>query len=183
MKKVNKKIWLALLALLVIGILIWLFTGKKEKHTVTFETEKVVTTNIQNSITATGTIEPVTSVTVGTQVSGIVAHLYVDYNSVVRKGQVIAELDKTNLISELNTAKANLNSVQSSLNYQSANFNRYKTLFDKGLVSADEYENAKLSNEKARQQVATNQMCVSKLHSAVQVYPSSNAGARLSLNL
>ena len=154
MKKVNKKIWLALLALLVIGILIWLFTGKKEKHTVTFETEKVVTTNIQNSITATGTIEPVTSVTVGTQVSGIVAHLYVDYNSIVRKGQVIAELDKTNLISELNTAKANLNSVQSSLNYQSANFNRYKTLYEKGLVSADDFENARLAYQQANQQVA-----------------------------
>ncbi len=154
MKKVNKKIWLALLALLVIGILIWLFTGKKEKHTVTFETEKVVTTNIQNSITATGTIEPVTSVTVGTQVSGIVAHLYVDYNSVVRKGQVIAELDKTNLISELNTAKANLNSVQSSLSYQSANFNRYKTLYEKGLVSADDFENARLAYQQANQQVA-----------------------------
>ena len=154
MKKVNKKIWLALLALLVIGILIWLFTGKKEKHTVTFETEKVVTMNIQNSITATGTIEPVTSVTVGTQVSGIVAHLYVDYNSVVRKGQVIAELDKTNLISELNTAKANLNSVQSSLNYQSANFNRYKTLYEKGLVSADDFENARLAYQQANQQVA-----------------------------
>ena len=154
MKKVNKKIWLALLALLVIGILIWLFTGKKEKHTVTFETEKVVTTNIQNSITATGTIEPVTSVTVGTQVSGIVAHLYVDYNSIVRKGQVIAELDKTNLISELNTAKANLNSVQSSLNYQSANFNRYKTLYEKGLVSAEDFENARLAYQQANQQVA-----------------------------
>ena len=154
MKKINKKIWLALLALLVIGILIWLFTGKKEKHTVTFETEKVVTTDIHTTITATGTIEPVTSVTVGTQVSGIVAKLYVDYNSVVRKGQVIAELDKTNLISELNTAKANLNSVQSALNYQSANYNRYKTLYEKGLVSADDFENARLSYQQANQQVA-----------------------------
>ena len=154
MKKINKKIWIALLALLVIGILIWLFTGKKEKHTVTFETEKVVTTDIHTTITATGTIEPVTSVTVGTQVSGIVAKLYVDYNSVVRKGQVIAELDKTNLISELNTAKANLNSVQSALNYQSANYNRYKTLYEKGLVSADDFENARLSYQQANQQVA-----------------------------
>ena len=154
MKKINKKIWIALLALLVIGILIWLFTGKKEKHTVTFETEKVVTTDIHTTITATGTIEPVTSVTVGTQVSGIVAKLYVDYNSEVRKGQVIAELDKTNLISELNTAKANLNSVQSALNYQSANYNRYKTLYEKGLVSADDFENARLSYQQANQQVA-----------------------------
>ena len=84
---------------------------------------------VQNSVTATGTIEAVTSVTVGTQVSGIVNKLYVDYNSQVKKGQVIAELDKTNLLSELNTAKANLASAQSSLNYQAANMERYKTLY------------------------------------------------------
>lgn len=89
-------------------------------------------TDIQNSITATGTIEPVTSVTVGTQVSGIVSKLFVDYNSVVKKGQIIAELDKTNLTSELNTAKANLSSAQSTLAYETANYKRYKTLFDKG---------------------------------------------------
>ena len=98
----------------------------------------------------------------GTQVSGIVAKLYVDYNSVVKKGQVIAELDKTNLISELNTSKANLSSAQSTLNYEQANYNRYKTLYDKGLVSADEYENARLSYDKARQQVNTSRESVQK---------------------
>ena len=109
----------------------------------------------QTSITATGTIEPVTSVTVGTQVSGIVSHLYVDYNSVVKKGQVIAELDRTNLMSELNTAKANLSSAQSSLNYQLSNYNRYKELHDKGLVSADEFESARLQYLQAKEQVNT----------------------------
>ena len=92
-----------------------------------------------NSITATGTIEPVTSVTVGTQVSGIVSKLFVDYNSVVKKGQVIAELDKTNLMSQLNTAKTQLATAQSQLNYQTANYKRYKTLFEKGLVAADDF--------------------------------------------
>ena len=154
MSKKGKKIGLAAVAVVAVGIIVWLFAGKKEKSSISFETEKVVRTTIQNSITATGTIEPVTSVTVGTQVSGIVAHLYVDYNSEVRRGQVIAELDKTNLLSELNTAKANLNSVQSALNYQSSNFNRYKTLFEKGLVSADEFESARLSYQQANQQVA-----------------------------
>ena len=95
-----------------------------------------------------------TSVTVGTQVSGIVSRLYVDYNSVVKKGQVIAELDKTNLLSELNTAKANLSSLQSALNYQAANFNRYQTLLNKGLVSADDFENAQLTYRQATEQVA-----------------------------
>jgi HlyD family secretion protein len=154
MKKRSRNIWLIVGALAIIGLIIWLLSGKKKKEEVTFETEKVVVTKIQNSITATGTIEPVTSVTVGTQVSGIVSKLYVDYNSIVKKGQVIAELDKTNLMSELNTAKANLNSVQSSLNYQSANFNRYKTLFEKGLVSADDFESARLSYLQAQQQVS-----------------------------
>jgi HlyD family secretion protein len=118
--------------------------------------------NISTSITATGTIEPVTSVTVGTQVSGIVSKLYVDYNSVVKRGQVIAELDKTNLISELNRAKADLTSSQSTLNYETANFNRYQTLFDKGLVSANDYENARLTYEKARQAVASSRESVQK---------------------
>ena len=127
----------------------------KEEAKTEFTTAKIEVGNIQTSITATGTIEPVTSVTVGTQVSGIVSHLYVDYNSVVKKGQVIAELDKTNLTSELNTARANMSSAQNTLNYEQANYNRYKTLYEKGLVSADEYESARLSYLKAKDQVVT----------------------------
>ena len=153
MKK-KRTLWYVAAALAIAALAIWLLSGNKKKEQVSFESEKVEVSNIQTSITATGTIEPVTSVTVGTQVSGIVSKLYVDYNSVVKKGQVIAELDKTNLTSELNTSKANLNSAQSSLNYQQANFNRYKTLYDKGLISADEFENARLTYQQAVQQVA-----------------------------
>lgn len=156
MKKIRiSKIWIGLGVLVILAVVAWLLSGTKKKEEITFATEKVAPANIQNSITATGTIEPVTSVTVGTQVSGIVSKLYVDYNSVVKKGQVIAELDRTNLISELNTAKANLNSAQSSLDYQLANYNRYKTLHDKGLVSADDYENARLSYQQAKEQVSS----------------------------
>lgn len=128
------------------------FCGK-DKHELSFETAVVGVNDISNSVTATGTIEPVTSVDVGTQVSGIVAKLYVDYNSVVKKGQVIAELDKTNLTSQVNTARAALNNAQSQLTYQKANYNRYKTLYDKGLVSADEYETALLSYRQAQDAV------------------------------
>jgi HlyD family secretion protein len=156
------KIGLGISALAIIALAFFLLSGKKKKEEVMFETAKAEMTNIQNSITATGTIEPVTSVTVGTQVSGIVSRLYVDYNSVVKKGQVIAELDKTNLISELNNAKANLSSAQSSMNYQLANYNRYKTLYEKGLVSADEYESANLSYQQSRQQVAQAKESVNK---------------------
>ena len=156
MKKIGKKGWIAIGVVAVI-IIFALFkcTGGKKEEKISFDTAKVQKTNIQTSITATGTIEPVTSVTVGTQVSGIVSHLYVDYNSVVKKGQVIAELDRTNLMSELNTAKANLSSAQSSLNYQFSNYNRYKELHDKGLVSADEFESARLQYLQAKEQVNT----------------------------
>ena len=158
----NKKIWTGIAAIAVIALGVWLMSDGKKESKVEYETAKVERQNIHTSITATGTIEPVTSVTVGTQVSGIVAKLYVDYNSIVKKGQVIAELDKTNLISELNRSKADLSSTQSTLNYETANYNRYKTLYDKGLVSADEYETARLSYEKARQSVASSRESVRK---------------------
>lgn len=153
MNKIGKKGWICIGVVAVLIIAWFLLRGGKKEEKVSYETAKVEKTNIHTSITATGTIEPVTSVTVGTQVSGIVAKLYVDYNSIVKKGQVIAELDKTNLISELNTAKANLISSQSTASYQQANYKRYKMLYDKGLVSADEYENALLSYQKAREDV------------------------------
>ncbi|MDE6806882.1 MAG: efflux RND transporter periplasmic adaptor subunit [Prevotella sp.] len=159
----NKKTWIGIIAVVaVVAIAAYFLMGGQKKATVSFETAKVERTTISSSITATGTIEPVTSVTIGTQVSGIVLKLYVDYNSVVKKGQVIAELDKTNLTSELKTAQANLSSAQSSLNYELNNYNRYQTLYDKGLVSADEYETAKLSYLKAKEQVTTARESVQK---------------------
>ena len=129
---------------------------------VEYSTAPVEKQNITTSITATGTIEPVTEVEVGTQVSGIIDRIYVDYNSEVHRGQVIAELDKTNLLSKLASAQSNLSNAQSSLNYQSANYKRYKTLYEKGLVSANDYENAKLSYEQAVQQVRVQQQNVTE---------------------
>ncbi len=163
MKQIGKKGWITIAVVAVIIVVgIMKCSGGKKEEKISFDTAKVMKTNIQTSITATGTIEPVTSVTVGTQVSGIVSHLYVDYNSVVKKGQVIAELDRTNLISELNTAKANLSSAQSSLNYQLSNYNRYKELHEKGLVSADEFESARLQYLQAKEQVNTSKESVQK---------------------
>lgn len=152
----NKKKTLVIVAVAAIAALaVWLLSGGKKEEKITFDTAAVAPANIMNSITATGTIEPVTSVTVGTQVSGIVSKLFVDYNSVVKKGQVIAELDKTNLMSQLNTSKTQLATAQSQLNYQTANYKRYKTLFEKGLVAADDFDNAKLSYTQAKEQVAS----------------------------
>lgn len=154
MKKLSK-VWVVVAIVAIIAVVVWAFSGGKKEQQISFDTAFVASANIQNSITATGTIEPVTSVTVGTQVSGIVSKLYVDYNSVVKKGQVIAELDKTNLLSQLATAKTQLATAQSQLNYQTANYKRYQTLFQKGLVAADDYDNAKLSFRQAVEQVAS----------------------------
>lgn len=84
-KKIFSKVWIGMILVVVIAVAAWLLSGGKKEEKINFKQEKVATHTLQNSITATGTIEAVTSVTVGTQVSGIVNKLYVDYNSVVKK--------------------------------------------------------------------------------------------------
>ena len=158
----KKKIYIIPAVIVAIAIAAYFLMGGKKEAGVTYVTATVQNSSLTTSVTATGTIEPVTSVTVGTQVSGIVAHLYVDYNSIVKKGQVIAELDKTNLLSELASARANLSSAQSNLAYQKSNYERQKTLYDKGLISANDFEQARLSFEQAQQQVRTNTENVKK---------------------
>lgn len=111
-----------------------------EAKTPQWITSAIESENIVKSITATGTIEPVTVVDVGTQVSGILTTLYVDYNSVVTKGQVIAELDKSTLILDLESNKNNMAEAEALYEYELANYSRSKQLFDKGLISDSEYD-------------------------------------------
>jgi len=153
------KLHLTYAALIIAAATIASCSSKPE---VSYSTSVAQRQDIKTSITATGTIEPVTEVEVGTQVSGIIDKIYVDYNSEVHKGQIIAELDKTNLLSELASAQSNLSNAQSDLTYQKANYQRYKSLFDKGLVSANDYENAKLSYDKAVQTVKVQHQSVQK---------------------
>jgi HlyD family secretion protein len=148
------------LTTLLLATAMW--SGCEKKSEFTYKTAEAVVQDITTSVTATGTIEPVTSVTVGTQVSGIVSKLYVDYNSIVKAGDVIAELDRTNLMSELSSAKASLNSAQSELDYQKANHERYKALHEKGLISANEYEQVRLSFIKAQQTLTNHKENVKK---------------------
>ena len=147
--KSKKTIVVGLCVVLLLGLGAYLFMGGKAEQEINYETAKVQRATIGSTVTATGTIEPVTKVEVGTQVSGIISKIYVDYNSEVKKGQLIAELDRTNLMSELASAKSNLEAAGSDLSYQKANHSRMKTLHDKGLVSDDEYETARLSLRQA----------------------------------
>lgn len=160
----NKKKWMLIVACVVVlaAIIYALTGGKKEAPVMDYETARVEKATIGNSVTATGTIEPVTKVEVGTQVSGIIDKIYVDYNSVVHKGQIIAELDKTNLMSELNSAKSNLAGAKSDLDYQRANYKRIKALYDKELVSGNEYDTALLSLRQAESTYAQRKEAVSK---------------------
>ena len=137
-----------------------IITGCSSEQKVTYNSAPAQRQDISTSITATGTIEPVTEVEVGTQVSGIIDKIYVDYNSEVKRGQIIAELDKTNLLSKLASAQSNLSNAKSDLAFQTANFKRYQTLYDKGLVSTNDYENAKLTYDKATQTVRVQQQAV-----------------------
>lgn len=158
MKKTNT--CKALAAMVLLGAA--MMTGCSKKSSFTYTEAEAAKQDIVNSVTATGTIEPVTSVDVGTQVSGVISKLYVDYNSVVKAGEVIAELDRTNLMSELSSAQASLKSAQSELDYQKTNYERYKTLYDKGLISANDFEQARLSYVQAQQKTQQQKESVKK---------------------
>lgn len=134
----------------VLGICGYFFLGASPVKKNTLETAKVTAGSISNMVTATGTVEPITQVEVGTQVSGIINKIYVDYNSVVKKGQLIAELEKTVLESELVSKQADVASSKNEYDYQMKNYNRTKLLYEKKLVSDTEYETASYQYEKAK---------------------------------
>ena len=161
MKK-RTKIILALLALLIVAGIIAKVANKGKNEAINFQTAQVEPGDISTTITATGTIEPVKTVDVGTQVSGIVKRLYVDYNSVVKRGQVIAELDRTNLQSDLSSMQAHLRSAQIELDYQKKNYARYAELKQKDLVSMSEYYVALENYRKAQENVRIAQQDVAR---------------------
>lgn len=128
-----------------------LFTacGKDDQSDI-FETSVVHRENITTTVTATGTVEPADTVTVGTQVSGIIDKIYVDYNSIVKKGQIIAELDKSTLEADLMAGKANADATAAEVKYQEANYKRTKNLFEQKVVSETEMELAEYNYSTAK---------------------------------
>ena len=148
MKK--KLIWGIIAAAAVIAVLLFVLTGHKKKGQITLGTSPVTVEFMSTSVTATGTVEPVTEVEVGTQVSGIVNKLYVDYNDEVKEGQLIAEMDKITLQAELDQANIELSTAKTEYEYQQKNYNRTKSLYEKELVSESEYDEALYKYETAR---------------------------------
>lgn len=121
-----------------------------DKQVMTYDMTEVSRGDISMYVTATGTIEPVTEVQVGTQVSGIIDKLFVDYNSEVRKGQIIAEMDKVTLESEVKSAQAAYDGNKAEYKFQEKNYNRSRGLYEKNLISDSEYEQAEYNYEMAK---------------------------------
>lgn len=140
MKKNRKKAGKSLLAAMLAAGLAFACTPKESG--MAYETVAVERGTISNSVTATGTIEPITEVEVGTQVSGKITKLYADYNSVVKAGQLLAELDTVELRATLDSRTASLESARVKYEYQKKNYTRIKGLFEKGMVSETDYEDA-----------------------------------------
>ncbi len=161
-RRTKRRALLLAAAVVVIAGIVWFTSGNGQKLPIKISYTKVEQKDICSGVTATGTIEPVTKVEVGTQVSGIISNVYVDYNSIVKKGDVIAELDRTNLISELSSSENNMKSAQVEYEYQKKNLERTTTLYEKGLVSADDFDTANLAFQKAKNSYETSKFNVQK---------------------
>lgn len=147
----KKKTWIIVIAVIVLALVsIPFLKGKSSAKAMKLDTAEASLLSITNSVTATGTVEPVVKVEVGTQVSGIIDKIYVDYNSEVTKGQLIAEMDKINLQAELVSKEAELASSKTEFEYQEKNYARSKVLYDKKLISETEFETATYNYEKAK---------------------------------
>lgn len=152
MKKRNSIVVSILVLLLVAGY--FYFSRKNENQQVNFVTAKASYSDISSSITATGTIKPIDTVSVGSQISGVVQHIYVDFNDVVKKGQLLAKVDPSIIGAQVEVAKANLLSAKSNLEYQQSTFDRQDQLFKLGAISKADFQVASNQRNNAKAAVA-----------------------------
>ncbi|MBQ3734733.1 MAG: efflux RND transporter periplasmic adaptor subunit [Bacteroidales bacterium] len=163
MKK-SKKLWwiLGIIAVVIIALILVSVLKKGKKGELRVMTERSIIDNIEVTVTATGELQPVYKVDVGTQVSGIVEHIYVDFNSVVKKGQLLAELDRSNLNEQLKTAQASVSNAQSNLTLAQQQYDRIKTLYDNKAATLEAYESAVNTLTLAKNQLKTAQSELSR---------------------
>ncbi|WP_428229504.1 efflux RND transporter periplasmic adaptor subunit [Flavobacterium sp.] len=150
--KRSKLIIIIIIGLLVIGGIAY-FMFHKDGNKVELITEKPHYGDIATSVTATGKIQPVDTVAVGTQVSGTIQKVFVDFNSVVKKGQLLAQIDQSLLIAQVQQISANLQLAKNNLSYQQSNFNRQNELYKAGGISRADYETAKNQYDVAKDNV------------------------------
>jgi len=161
MKK-NKIIIITVISVIAVAIGIYFFLKASPKDAYRLDTTKLSSNKITTTVTATGTIAPIIEIAVGTQVSGIIRKIYVDFNSVVKKGQILAELDKTNLQSDYNSQLLNLNSSRTQYDFQKKNFDRSNELHVKSLISDIDFETAKYNYQLAESTYKLNQSNLKK---------------------
>jgi len=150
MKKNKKTIIITSIAVLVIAFASYTFLKGDDAMVIEAKTIVAKKADVTTMVTATGTIEPITQVEVGTQVSGVVEKIYVDYNSVVTEGQLIAELDKTNLNAAKTQAQAAYDNAVSQRNYMKIIYDRQKTLFDNQVISKSDFDDANYNYQTAK---------------------------------
>jgi HlyD family secretion protein len=176
MKKRRKIIWISIAAVAVIGIL-WIWRAKRKAPEVVLVTETAHLGYIANAITATGTVQPVDTVAVGTQVSGTISKIYADFNSQVKKGQLLAELDKTVLNAQVQQVLGTVQQAQSQVAYQQENLSRQKQLYNAGAISKAELEtaengyrvaNASLVSARSQMQAAQKNLSLTEIYSPIE---------------
>lgn len=143
-----------IIAIAVVGVVATAFYFLKPKTVdaskINIETAAVKTGTISKTVTATGTLEAITTVEVGTQVSGIVENIYVDFNSYVKRGQLLAKLDTTNLAAVLDQSRATLDNAKAELDYQQANYDRLEPLYKKNMLAKSDFDQATYNLNKAK---------------------------------
>lgn len=154
-KKIKRIIWGSIAAVLVLAIAVWIIIGKKKFEEVTLTAEVAKMDSLEIIVTATGEIQPVYKVEVGTQVSGIVEKLYVDFNSKVEKGDLLAELDRSTLQEQVNQATATLSNAESNLTLAKKSYDRIKALYENKAATQTSYEEATNQYIQAKNQVLT----------------------------
>lgn len=142
-----------ILVILLAGAAAWYFFFRKEEKPVVLQTERPKFGYISKSVTATGTVQPVDTVAVGSQVSGTIKVLNADFNAKVRKGQLLAELDKSLFVAQADQYRANLQLAKANLAYQKSTFDRQSQLYNVGAISKADYENAQSQYQTAQAQV------------------------------
>ena len=148
--KPKKYIIVSGIVLVILAITTYFYLNQNDAVIIEAKTILAKKGNVTTMITATGTMEPITQVEVGTQVSGVVEKIYVDYNSVVTEGQLIAELDKTNLKSALSQTQAVYDNAVSQRNYMKTIYDRQKLLYDSQVISRSDFDEATFNYDTAK---------------------------------
>jgi len=169
-----KKILIGILIVIILGIAVFIFFKNKENGP-KYRTEKITKGDIETSVTATGTVNAVTTVLVGTQVSGTIKNIYVDFNSPVKKGQLIAQIDPSIFEAQVEQARANLLAARANLEKAEATlidakrtFERNKQLFSKNLIARSDVDTAETNNETAKAQVSAAKAQVAQTEAALK---------------